>query len=133
LNIHSISDAAIMGVGSKFSRDGGIGKKQDQKIASLSLPILYHYHVWKSRGGHDPLCRRPWPQLQQNSRFLVIFHKKMCFYKKAEPAHYQLTHAAQGWNYQLVINNLNDGVFLLFFYRISICLYIFTTDFQPWL
>jgi len=37
------------------------GNKKNRKIAPLSLPLLYQYHVWKSKGGGlDPRCRRPW-------------------------------------------------------------------------
>jgi len=34
----------IKGVGRKISR-GGPTKKQDRKIAPLSLPLIYRYHV----------------------------------------------------------------------------------------
>jgi len=36
----------------------GQRKKQDRKIAPLSLILLYQYHVWKSRDGHGPTHRR---------------------------------------------------------------------------
>jgi len=47
---------------------GGKRKKQGRKIvAPFSLPLLYHYHVWKSRGGARlppaPRFRRPWLNL----------------------------------------------------------------------
>jgi len=38
----------------KISSREGNGKKQDRKIAPLSLPLLYQYHVWKSRGATVP-------------------------------------------------------------------------------
>jgi len=34
-------------------------KKQDRKIAPLSLPLLYQYHVWKSKGATAPLPPLP--------------------------------------------------------------------------
>jgi len=46
------------GVGRKISGGGGGGgatERQGRKIALLSLPILYQYHVWKSRGHGPPL------------------------------------------------------------------------------
>jgi len=53
----------IKGVGRKFSgRSSTV--KQDQKIAPLSLPLLYQYHLWKSIGVRPlpaaPRYRRPW-------------------------------------------------------------------------
>jgi len=47
----------MQGVGKKiFSGVGGKQrKKQDWKVAPLSLPLLYQYHVWKSRGVTAPL------------------------------------------------------------------------------
>jgi len=46
------------GVSRKIFR-GCQRKKQDRKIAPLSLPLLYQVHVWKSRG-HGFFCPRPW-------------------------------------------------------------------------
>jgi len=43
------------GVGRKIFRGRGAPKKQDLKIAPLSLSLLYQCHVSKSREGHGPL------------------------------------------------------------------------------
>jgi len=39
---------------------GGWGNEKTRpKNIDVKLPLLYQYHVWKSRGARPP-CRRPW-------------------------------------------------------------------------
>jgi len=56
-------------------------EKQDRKIAPLSFPPLYQFHVWKSRGATAlccPRCRRPcmWFSQKGHGNAVLDYRKK---------------------------------------------------------
>jgi len=52
-----VSAEKFSGVGANGKKDRKIAKIE-QKIALLSLYLLYLYDVWKFRGPRPPCCRR---------------------------------------------------------------------------
>jgi len=75
-----VGSAKAKGIGRKnFRVGGGNGKKQDRKIAPLNFFLLYHYHVWKSRG-HGPPAPAADAHGQCWSKCAQLWHWKLVLF-----------------------------------------------------
>jgi len=56
----------------KFSGGSGPTKKQDRKVASLSLPLLCQCHLYENPKRHAPCCRHLWSHKPSFSYLAVL-------------------------------------------------------------